>query len=173
MYKPLIKLPFASLRIPFTESQPDTIIFQRPARFTRIGDRFELVTLFDFRSTAKFLEKALICCINPFEFFLNGLTRQRIPMWVCRSFQIRQVSRHGIVVRIRQPVFISLTLPFMEIRMHLPHIVKQVAKSYRIRLTAELILIGFHGISSIKSLTPAKWVGRHVALQLRFACLPT
>ena len=31
--------------------------------------------------------------------------------------------------------------------MHLPHIVKQIAKTYRIRLTAKLIFIGSHGPS--------------------------
>ena len=29
------------------------------------------------------------------------------------------------------------------------------------------------GISSLKSLTPVKWVGRHVTLRLRLTCLPT
>ena len=30
-----------------------------------------------------------------------------------------------------------------------------------------------HGISSLKSLTPNEWVGRHVILRLRSLCLPT
>ncbi len=58
------------------------------------------------------------------------------------------------MVGIRQSVLIALTLPFMEIRMHLPHIVKQIPKPNTIGLIAKLILIGFHGLSSIKSLTP-------------------
>ena len=43
--------------------------------------------------------------------------------------------------------------------MHLPHIVKQIADTDTIRLIAKLILIGLHGTSSIKPLTPEQWVG--------------
>ena len=51
-----------------------------------------------------------------------------------------------------------MTLPLMEIGMHLPHIVEQVAQADRIRLVPKLILVGFHGTSSLKSLTPEQWV---------------
>ena len=78
-------------------------------------------------------------------------------MRVCRAFQIRQVGRHRSVVRIRQSISIPFVLPPMEIVMHLPHIVKQIADTDTIRLVAKLILIRFHGLSSIKSLSPAKW----------------
>ena len=169
-----IKLPLTRLGIPFTESQRDTIVFQRPPRFSGVSDRLKLVSLFDMRSTTKFLKKTVIRQVNPFQFLLDRLTRQGVPMRVRRLFQIRQVSRHGVVVRIRRPVFISLTLPLMEILMHLPHIVKQVTNADCIRLFPNLIFIGFHGLSSIRfPLTPNEWVGRHVTLQLRFACLPT
>ena len=43
--------------------------------------------------------------------------------------------------------------------MHLPHIVKQIADTDTIRLITKLILIRFHGTSSIKPLTPEQWVG--------------
>ena len=67
---------------------------------------------------------------------------------------------------LRQSAFIPLTLPLMEILVNLPHIVKQVAKTDRIQLIAKLILIGLHGLSSLKSLTPIEWVGRHVTWRL-------
>ena len=51
-----IKLPFSRLGIPLTKTKGDTIIFQRPPRLSRKGDRFELMSLFDFRSTTKFLK---------------------------------------------------------------------------------------------------------------------
>ena len=38
-------------------------------------------------------------------------------------------------------------------------VVKQIAKCDDIRLVIELIFFGFHGISSIKSLTRIEWVG--------------
>ena len=123
---------------------------------------------FNFRSATKFLEKPVIRVINTPQLLLNRLTRQRIPMRVRRPFQIRQVSRHGVIVRIRQPVFVALTLPLMEVFMHLPHVVKQVAKTNTIRLVTKLIFIGFHGLSSTKSLTPNQWVGptRNLAVTL-------
>ena len=160
-----IKLPLTRLGIPFTESECNAVVFHRPPRTSRICYRLKLVFRFPFGFTAKFIEKTLVCRINASEFFLNRLTRQRLPMWVCCLFQHRKVCGHGIVVRIRQAIFISLVLPPMEIVMHLPHIVKQIADTDCIRLAANLIFIDFHGISSLKSLTPDKWVGRHVTLR--------
>ena len=166
-----IKTPFACLRIPPTESQRNTIVLQRPPGVSRKGDRLELMSFFDFRSTAKFFEKSLIRCVNPSQLLLNRLTRQSVPMRVSRPFQIGKVCGHGVIVGIPQPVFIALTLPLMEIRMHLPHIVKHVTNADCIRLTAELILIGFHGISSTKSLTPFQWMGptQNLAILLKLS----
>ena len=168
-----VKLPLTCSRIPFTQRQRDTIIFQRPPRTSRVCYRLELVSGFPFRFPTKFFEKSHIRCINASEFLLNRLTRQGFPMRVGRAFQIRHVCRHRRIVRIRQSFSIPLVLPPMEIVMHLPHIVKQVTKTDRIRLITKLILIRFHGISSIKSLTPDKWVGRHTVKRLCLSCLPT
>ena len=168
----MIKSPFTILV--FSEGQRDTIPCYLPARGARKGHRSELMSLFDMRSTAKFFEKTLIGNVNTFQLLLHGLRRQSVPMWMCRSFAYRQMCSHRVVIRIRQATFVALTLPLMEVFMHLPHIVKQVAKPNTIRLVAKLILIGFHGISSIKfPLTPKQWIGRHVTLRLRWLCLPT
>ena len=146
----LIKLPLTRMRIPFAESQRDTIVFQRPPRVSGKGDRFELMSRLDMRSATKFLKKSVIRQVNPFELFLNGLTWQRIPMRVGRLFQIRQVSRQGVVIRIRQSVFIPLALPLMEILVDLPHIIKQVTNPYYVRLFSKRVFIGLHGISVIR-----------------------
>ena len=44
--------------------------------------------------------------------------------------------------------------------MHLPHIIKQIAKTDTIGLIAKLILVGFHGISQHTVFNPIQ-VGRH------------
>ena len=151
-------------RVPLPEIESEAIFFQRPASlFEREG--LELMAFLNLGSTAKFFEKSVIRQVNPFEFLLDRLTWQRLPMWVRGAFQLRQVGRHGMIVCISKPIFVALTLPLMEIRMHLPHIVKQVADAYEIRLIAKLILIGFHGISHITPLTPFQWVGRHRTLR--------
>ena len=168
-----IKLPFACLRIPLTEGEGDTIVFQRPPRCSRKGDRFELVSLFDFRPATEFLEKSIVCQMDTSEFLLNRLAWQRIPMSVRGFLKVREVIAHCRITRIRQPVLIPLTLPFMEVFMHLPHIVKQVTNADCVRLFSKRIFIGFHGVPSIKSLTPNEWVGRHVTKRLRSLCLPT
>ncbi len=168
-----IKLPLPCLWIPFAKRQRDTIIFQRPPRFSGVGDRLKLVSRFNFRSTAKFLEKSIVCPINASQFLLDRLTRQCLPMRVRRPFQNFHVVAHTLKVDGRQPVFMALTLPLMEVDMHLPHIVKQVTNSYRVRLFPKRVFIGFHGLSSLKSLTPKQWVGRHIALRQRCLCLPT
>ena len=46
-----------------------------------------------------------------------------------------------------------LAYPFVEIDMHLPDVVKQIANTDRIRLIIKRIFIGFHGLSRIASLT--------------------
>ncbi len=82
-----------------------------------------------------------------------------------RSLQLGEVGTRCMIVRIRQTSFIPVTLPLMEIHMHLPHIVKQISNADGIRLIANFIFIGFHGLSSIKSLTPFQWVGRDRTLR--------
>ena len=157
-----IKLPFTRLWIPLAKSQCDTVIKQRPTRTSRIRHRLKLVSRLNMRSTTKFLEKSDISVINPYKFLLHRLTRQHFPMRVRRFLQFPKVIIHSIIVRIGKPVFIPLTLPLVEIHMHLPHIVKQVTNADRIRLVIKRIFIGFHGISSTKYLSPNQWVGRHI-----------
>ena len=164
-----IMSPFTS--VPFSEIEGETIVIQKPARLFEC-EGFKLVPFLDFRSTAKFLEKTDIRLVNTFQFFLDCLTRQRIPMRVRRAFQLGYVRAHRSMVRIGQSVFISLTVPFMEILVDLRHIVKQVAKPNTIGLIIKRIFVGFHGISHITPLPPIEWVGRHVTLRLRSICLP-
>ena len=154
-----IKPPLARISMPLTKTQRDTIIFQFPTRLSRKGDRLKLVFRFHMRSTPKFIEKTIVCLMNTFQFRLNRLARQCFPMRVCRLLAFRQVGTHCRSVRIRQPVLIPLTLPLVEIGMHLPHIVKQVPDTDTIRLMTKLILIRFHGLSRITLLTPVQ-VGR-------------
>ena len=166
-----IKLPLTRLGIPLTKSQRDTIIEQRPTCLFKC-EGLELMTFLDFRFTAKFLEKTNIRSVNPSKFLLYRLTRQGVPMRMCGAFQIRQVCRHSMIVRIRQPISISFVLPLMEVFMRLPHIVKQIAKPNAIGLIVKRIFIGFHGISHITPLSPAKWDGRHIVKRQCLACLP-
>ena len=168
-----IKLPFTCLWMPLAKSQCDTIIEQRPARTSGIRNRLKLLSRLDMRSATEFLKETNVCLINTQQLLLHCLTRQHFPVRMCRAFQFLEVSVHVIIVRIGQPVFIPLTLPFMEIHMHLPHIVKQITDTDCIGLIIKWIFIGFHGLSSIKFLTLNEWVGRHVTLRLRSLCLPT
>ena len=70
--------------------------------------------------------------------------------------------------------------------MDIAKVIKHVAETHVLRVFAYLIFVGsaraflfllsffhiFHSGSQFTVLTPAKWVGRHVALQQRLACLP-
>ena len=138
--------------IPFSEIESEAIVFQRPTRlFQRQG--LEPMPFLNLRSAAKFLEKTLIGKVYPFQLFLHRLTRQGFPMWVCGAFQHGQVFAHRSIVGIRQAVFIALALPLVKIRVNLPHIVKQVAKTNTIRLFTDFIFVGFHGLSGIRHLS--------------------
>ena len=149
--------PFSILRIPFTEGDTDMIIFYRfLTRYPREGDRLEFVLGFDMRSATQFVEKSLICFMNTFQLTLDRLAWQTLPMRVCRLFQRRQMSRHRMIVGIRQSIFIALTLPQMEILMHFMHIVEQMTQVFIFRVFAYRIFIGSHWLSHITPLTPVK-----------------
>ena len=165
-----IRSPFTV--IPFSEIECEAIVFQSPARlFKREG--LQLMPFFDFRSAPQFLEKSDIPLINAPQLLLDRLTRKPgFPMRVGRPFQIGYVKAHCLVVRIPQPVLISLTLPLMEILVDLPHIIKQVAKPNTLGLIIKRMFVGFHGISHITPLSPAKWDGRHIVKRQCLACLP-
>ena len=157
--------------IPFPEIEGEAIVFEKPTRLFE-GEGLELMAFLDLRSTPEFLEKSVIRQVNASEFLLDGLTRQCFPMRVRRAFQLGYMQTHCLVARIRQSIFIPLTLPLMEVFMHLPHIVKQIAKPNTIRLSIKRIFVGFHDVSHLTPLTPIEWVGRHVTLRLRSICLP-
>ena len=159
--------PFSLLRIPFTKGYNDMLICYLPTRYPREGDRFEFVLGFNMRSATQFVEKSLIGFMNTFQLTLDRLTRQTLPMRVCRLFQRRQMSRHRMIVRIPKSVFIALTLPQMEILMHFMQIVKQMTQAFILWVFAYRIFIGSHWVSRITPLTPVQWVGRHVTLRLR------
>ena len=166
-----IKLPLTRLRIPFTKRQRDTIVFQRPPRFSGVRDRLKLMTLLDFRSTPKFFEKPVISFMNTSQFLLDRLRRQSFPMRVCRPFQNFHVVTHALKTHIRQPVFIPLTLPLMKIDMHLPHIVKQIANADRIRLFPKRVFIRFHGLSQHHRFNPCSvgWQTHNQAIVLNMS----
>ena len=142
-----VSYPFSMHRIPFTEGDTDMIIFYFPTRYPREGHRLEFVLRFNMRSATQFVEKSLICFMNAFQLTLDRLTWQTIPMRVCRLFQRRQMSRHRMIVRIRQAVFIPLTLPQMEILMHFMQIVQQIPQAFILRVFAYRIFIRSHSAS--------------------------
>ena len=88
------------------------------------------------RFTPQFIKEPLIRIINTFQFRLNGLAWQGLPMGVCGAFstfsraQTWRYSSHTETSRF----FVSLVLPLMEILVNLPHIVKQITNAYRVRL---------------------------------------
>ena len=57
--------------------------------------------------------------------------------------------------------------------MHITQVIEHVAHAHILWMFAYLIFVGSHGVTSHKSLTPEKWVDRHVTLRLRCVCLPT
>ena len=76
----VIKLPLTCFWIPFTQCESDTIIFQRPASLPWVSNRLKLMSFFDFRSATQLIEKTLVCFMNTFQFLLDSLRRQRLPM---------------------------------------------------------------------------------------------
>ena len=109
-----------------------------------------------------------------FEYVLHTPRIRDMPMLI--SFQLlafRQVFGH---LRIRKPLAISAIISHRQRNEVIPNnatdiqIVMQVTQSF---IMKKFMFRVSHGVSSIKSLTPVKWVGRHVTLRLRLTCLPT
>ena len=162
--------------IPLAECECDAVVCQSPyPAAPGKRDRLKLMARFDMGFATEFLEKSDIRIVNAFQFCLNRLAWQRLPMWVCGAFQIFRVLAHCSVVGIRQAGFVSLVLPLMKILMHLPHIVKQVANAYRIRLIVPTDIYRFSWTFTSHAFDPCiEWVGRHVTLRVTLnACLPT
>ena len=97
-----------------------------------------------------------------------------IPMLVfLKTLEMRQMLRH---FRIRKSLPIAAVISHRKRNKVVAH------NAYDIQVSVEmfqgLIVKKFmccisHGLSSIKSLTPAKWVGRHIVKRQCLACLPT
>ena len=64
-----------------------------------------------------------------------------------------------MIVRIRHPVFIALTLPQVKIFMHLMQVVEHMTQAFILRVVAYLIFMGSHWLSHFTPLTPVQ-VGR-------------
>ena len=102
---------------------------------------------------------------------LDDLTRQLIPMRFCPRFQLRDVITYPSKGRIFTREAIIASLQLQQVNMHTMQIVYQIADLYQVRLMVELIFFCFHGLSSIKSLTPFQWVGptRNLAITLEMS----
>ena len=77
------------------------IVFYFQTSETWKSDRPKFMLGFDMRSATKFIEKTLIRRINAFQLTLDRLAWQTLPMTVRRLFQLRKVSRHSMIIRIR------------------------------------------------------------------------
>ena len=62
------------------------LICYLPTRLTREGDRLEFVLGFNMWSATLFVEKSFVGCVYTFQLTLDRLTRQTLPMRVCRLF---------------------------------------------------------------------------------------
>ena len=124
----------------------------------------------DFWSTPEFLEKSVIRQVNASEFLLDPLTRQCFPMRVRRAFQLGYMQTHCLVARIRESIFIALTLPRVEILVNLPHIVKQVPNADSIRLIIKADIYRFSWTIRYQAFIPYR-VDRQTRHQAATLCM--
>ena len=115
--------------------------------------------------------------------FVKRIARNPRPMFLSASKQLRQVRLQTIPTRIFTVDAVISLLKFEEVVMYITQVVKHIAKTHILRMFAYLIFIRsavllllfslFHRISRITTLTPTKWVGRHIVKRQCFVCLPT
>jgi len=97
-----------------------------------------------------------------------------MPMLILlKFFESRQVLGH---FRIRKSLPIAAVIPHRKPNEVIPNNAYDI--QVVVQMLQRLIMKKFvgrvsHGLSSIKSLSPAKWDGRHIAEGQCFACLPT
>ena len=93
-------------------------------------------------------------------------------------FQLRQVTTQAVV----GCTLVAFTLPINAIvsTTQRYEVVMRLAYDTRIRpqmavafMRLYLVFVGPHDFTSYQSFIPFQWEGRHVALRLRWKCLPT
>ncbi len=146
----VIHTPFALFFAPVTKRDPDTVTVNMPTCFSRIGQGSKFVSTLDMGTTPKPTKKPIIRGINAVEFFLHRLTRQRLPVRMSSFFAVFQVTAHVVKTFVGQTVAVSLAGSPVKVFVNLPHIIKHIAETYRIRLITNLIFKVSHASSSIK-----------------------
>jgi hypothetical protein len=91
-----------------------------------------------------------------------------IPMLILLKFlEFRQMGRHFLI---GNPLTIPTVIPHAEgneVISHNATDIQVVVQVTQCLVSKEFVFCISHGLSSIKSLTPIQWVGRHVTLRLR------
>ena len=97
-----------------------------------------------------------------------------IPMLMLLKFlEFRQVLGQFLIGK---SLPIAAVIPHRkrnEVIPHNPYDIQVVVQVAQLFIMKKFMCRVSHGLSSLKSLTPSQWVGRHVTLRLRCECLPT
>ena len=104
---------------------------------------------------------------------VKGISWNPCPVLMGALEQLRQVRLQPIPTRIFPIDTVIPLFQSKEVVMHIAQVIEHVAHAHILRMFAYLVFLCSHGVTSHQPLTPVKWVGRHVALQLRLTCLPT
>jgi len=167
--------------VPFFERNANTTFFKK---ITTLKLRRTItVFAFELRQATESVKKAFIGGIKTNNHSVKRVARYPSPMLMGALEQLRQMGLQAITPRIFTIDTIIAFLQSKEVVMDITQVVKHIAESHILRMFAYLIfrrstrvflfsLSSFHSGSQFTVLTPAKWVGRHVALQQRLACLP-
>jgi len=109
-----------------------------------------------------------------FEHVLQRPRVRDIPMLILlKFFEFRQVLGQFLIGK---PLPVAAVIPHRKRNEVIPHnaddiqVVVQMLQGFIVKKFMGCVS---HGISSIKSLTSLKWVGRHTIKRLCFNCLPT
>ena len=118
-------------------------------------------------------KEPLVGSVNTDNHLVKGISWYPRPVFMSALEQLRQMRLQPIPPGILAKHAIVSLLQCQKVVMDIAKVIKQVAQAFDLRVVAYLIFVGSHGFTSYQSLTPFKWVGRHVTLRLRLNCLPT
>ena len=93
------------------------------------------------------------------------ITRYPRPVFMAAFEQLRQMGLQTISTHIFTINAVISLFQSKEVVMDIGKIVKNIAKTFVLRVVAYLIFIGSQSVTSYQSLTPYEWVGRHATLR--------
>ena len=167
-----IKLQTLRGRIPRLQRKAHTSIFKFMARL----ELRRTVASFTFElgfTRAFYIQEPLPSDVQADNHCVKRITRNPSPMLFSPFEKVCQMRLQAKTTGVSAIPTVIPIFQLQKVVMDIAKVIQQIAQAFILGMCAYLIFVCSHSVTSYQSLTPSKWVGRHVALRQRLECLPT